>query len=218
MQSLVQQQVQTCGEAEYRELLREVTGRAVASLAAGHLQGQEADPPGRHRPGTRRPATATTAAATGIGIAVGVGAGVGVGPGEITALLTPPTPGAEQALFAAADRVRQMAVGDAVNLRAIIEFSNHCERGCWYCGLRRFNRRLPRYRMTVDEVVEAARSAIALGFRTVVLQSGEDSWYDEQTLCSMIRRIKSIPLPSSDRVAITLSLGERPRAEYAAFR
>lgn len=137
---------------------------------------------------------------------------------EAMTLLTPPTPAAEQALFAAADRVRRLAVGDAVHLRAIIEFSNHCERGCWYCGLRRFNRKLPRYRMTVDEVVEAAQAAVALGFRTVVLQSGEDSWYDEQTLCSMIRRIKAIPLPSSDRVAITLSLGERPRAEYAAFR
>ncbi|MBE3576208.1 MAG: [FeFe] hydrogenase H-cluster radical SAM maturase HydE [Limnochordales bacterium] len=138
---------------------------------------------------------------------------------EVVALLTPPTPAAEKALFAAADRVRRAAVGDAVHLRAIIEFSNHCERSCWYCGLRRFNRKLPRYRMTVDEVVEAARAAIALGFRTVVLQSGEDSWYDERTICTIIRRIKAISLPSSSgTVAITLSLGERPRAEYAAFR
>lgn len=139
---------------------------------------------------------------------------------ELVTLLTPPTATAEQVLFVAADQVRRKAVGDAVHLRAIIEFSNHCERGCWYCGLRRFNHKLPRYRMTVDEVVEAAEAAVAMGFRTVVLQSGEDSWYDERTICTIIRRIKAIPTPTSipGQVAVTLSLGERPRAEYAAFR
>lgn len=199
-------QVQTSviEEAAYRDLLHDITERAFALLArvsAPQPEAAERQPAGGVRP--RSGQQATTVAASQY---------------EVIALLTPPTPAAERALFAAADRVRRAAVGDAVHLRAIIEFSNHCERSCWYCGLRRFNRKLPRYRMTVNEVVETARAAIALGFRTVVLQSGEDSWYDERTICTMVRRIKAIPLSSPDGVAITLSLGERPRAEYAAFR
>ncbi|HHV55890.1 MAG TPA: [FeFe] hydrogenase H-cluster radical SAM maturase HydE [Firmicutes bacterium] len=195
--------MQVSDECEYCELLHDITGRAAALLTGVGLGEKGSRRTGRVRTSDGFAATAIAA-----------------DPEEIASLLTPPTLAAERALFATANRVRRAAVGDAVHLRAIIEFSNHCERSCWYCGLRRFNRKLPRYRMTVDEVVEAARAAIALGFRTVVLQSGEDSWYDERTICTMVRRIKGIPTPSSPagQVAITLSLGERPRAEYAAFR
>ncbi|MDH4178902.1 MAG: [FeFe] hydrogenase H-cluster radical SAM maturase HydE, partial [Armatimonadota bacterium] len=80
-------------------------------------------------------------------------------------------------LFAAADLVRARTVGDEVHLRGLIEFSNHCRRNCLYCGLRRENRSLNRYRMVPDEIVECSIRAAELGYRTVVLQSGEDAWY-----------------------------------------
>jgi len=78
------------------------------------------------------------------------------------------------ALLRAADRVRAGYLGEKVHLRAIIEFSNYCVKNCLYCGLRRDNRFLVRYRMTPDEILAAARQARAEGYRTIVLQAGED--------------------------------------------
>ena len=79
-------------------------------------------------------------------------------------------------IYEAADRVRAENVGDIVHLRAIIEFSNICKRQCIYCGLNRDNKELPRFRMTPEEIVETARAAVEAGYRTIVLQSGEDPW------------------------------------------
>ncbi|MEG6615477.1 [FeFe] hydrogenase H-cluster radical SAM maturase HydE [Peptococcaceae bacterium 1198_IL3148] len=123
-------------------------------------------------------------------------------------------PGEEQQrLFDLADQVRKEHHGDYVHLRGIIEFSNHCRNDCFYCGLRRSNKDINRYRMTVEQVLEAANEAVALGFKTIVLQSGEDLWYDINSLCEMVRQIKA-----KDDVAITLSVGERSAAEYYQLR
>ena len=116
-------------------------------------------------------------------------------------------------LFAAADQVRARAVGDEVHLRGLIEFSNHCRRNCLYCGLRRENRSLNRYRMLPDEIVECSIQASESGYRTVVLQSGEDSWFEAEMLAEVIREIKR-----RARVAVTLSIGERPEGEYRLLR
>lgn len=116
-------------------------------------------------------------------------------------------------LHSAAERTALRVFGDEVHLRAVIEFSNHCTRNCLYCGLRAGNKSLARYRMSEDEVLEAAGQAVSLGYRTVVLQSGEDPWYTADRLCSIVRRIKA-----SHDVAVTLCVGERPKEEYAAFR
>lgn len=118
----------------------------------------------------------------------------------------------QEALWKAADKVRRRVVGDTVHLRGLIEFSNHCERNCLYCGLRRDNHGLERYRMTPEQVVDAARHAAELGYKTIVLQSGEDSWYDADKVASMVRQIKVLD------VAVTLSLGERPKEELALWR
>lgn len=115
-------------------------------------------------------------------------------------------------LFAAADSVRRQHMGDEVHLRGIIEFSNYCERNCRYCGLRQGNQGLGRYRMTEDEIVTVASDASALGYRTVVLQSGEDSYYDADRIASIVQRIKKLGL------AVTLSCGERPYEEYELWR
>lgn len=115
-------------------------------------------------------------------------------------------------LFAAADRVRKNDVGNEVYLRGRINFSNFCERNCIYCGLRKANEKLERYRISEDEILETARKIKAAGIATVVLQSGEDSYYTAKRICEMVHAVKK----ETDLV-ITLSLGERPPEDYRAF-
>ena len=112
-------------------------------------------------------------------------------------------------LYRLADQVRQKYVGEEIHLRGLIEFSNYCRKNCRYCGIRRDNRQLTRYRMTIDEICETVREAASAGYRTVVLQSGEDLYYTVERLVEMLHRIKK----EAD-VAVTLSLGERSREEY----
>ena len=128
---------------------------------------------------------------------------------ELVAWLSAPDP---DALFKTADAVRKQFVGDAVYLRGLIEFSNYCKNDCMYCGIRRSNTKEARYRMTPDEIVQTAAQAVAYGYKTVVLQSGEDLWFDADKMADIIRRIKQLG------AAITLSLGEKTREEYAAYR
>ncbi len=128
---------------------------------------------------------------------------------EICALLRTTDP---QPLFQTADQVRKKYVGNGVYLRGLIEFSSYCKNDCMYCGLRRSNRRAQRYRLTPEQIVDTARQAAELGYKTVVLQSGEDAWFSTDTLCPIIREIKKLD------VAITLSMGEKTREAYAAYR
>lgn len=116
-------------------------------------------------------------------------------------------------LFAAADRVRKTQAGDEIFLRGIIEFSNTCERNCLYCGLRRSNTRLSRYRMSEDEILATAEEIRKSRIPTVVLQSGEDSFYNTESICHLIERIRR----ETDLV-ITLSIGERNYADYKSFQ
>lgn len=115
-------------------------------------------------------------------------------------------------LYRRADDVRREAVGDAVHLRGLIEFSNICRNDCLYCGIRRGNRQVQRYRMTDEELVETAKRATALGFQTIVLQSGEDMHFDQARMCHIIEQIKRLD------VALTLSVGERDYGDFKAFR
>ena len=115
-------------------------------------------------------------------------------------------------LYRRANDVRREAVGDAVHLRGLIEFSNICRNDCLYCGIRRGNRQVQRYRMTDEELVETAKRAAALGFQTIVLQSGEDMHFDQARMCHIIEQIKRLD------VALTLSVGERDYEDFKAFR
>jgi biotin synthase len=118
-----------------------------------------------------------------------------------------------QSLFALADKVRAGHVGDAVHLRGLIEISNHCTRQCMYCGLRRGNRALPRYRMTLEEIQECVRLAVRLGYGTVVMQAGEDEALTAEWVAEIVEWIKrETPL------AVTLSLGERREDELKLWR
>jgi biotin synthase len=108
--------------------------------------------------------------------------------------------------------MRRRYVGDQVHLRGIIEFSNHCVKNCLYCGLRRGNKALERYRMTPDEIVEAAREGVRAGIRTIVLQSGEDAFFSAAILADIVTRLKELD------VAVTLSVGDRPKRDYRILR
>ncbi len=119
----------------------------------------------------------------------------------------------EAQLFASADKVRVTQVGEDVHLRALIEFSNHCWRNCRYCGLRRQHQELARYRMTPEDIVGTAGEAVGLGYRTIVLQSGEDPYYTADLLSEVVRKIKK-----KHEVAVTLSIGERPEEDYRELR
>ena len=115
-------------------------------------------------------------------------------------------------LYKYSDRVRQENVGDGVHLRGLIEFSNICKCSCKYCGLRSPNNRADRYRLEPDDIIKYAQNGVELGYKTVVLQSGEDNYYDTDKLCHIISEIKK------NDIAITLSIGERTREEYQAFK
>jgi biotin synthase len=109
-----------------------------------------------------------------------------------------------------ANSLRQRYQGNSCCIHAIIEFSNYCSSDCAYCGLRADNKGLARYRMPVDEIVKTASWAVnELKFKAVVLQSGEDSWYDEEKLAEVVGRI----LRNSPALII-LSIGERPLSLY----
>lgn len=115
-------------------------------------------------------------------------------------------------LFKTADEVREKYVGNEVHLRGLIEFSNICKCNCKYCGLRKDNPELERYRLSIEEAYDFARKAKEYGYKTVVLQSGEDSYYSVERLVKLLQDIKKLDL------AITLSIGERPFEEYQAFK
>lgn len=112
-------------------------------------------------------------------------------------------------LYDHANQYRKKYVGNEVHMRGLIEFSNYCRRNCTYCGIRRDNSNIPRYRMEASEIISTASQARQLGYWTVVLQSGEDAYYTVDMLEEIIRSIKR-----DNDIAITLSIGERPRQEY----
>lgn len=115
-------------------------------------------------------------------------------------------------LYKAADEVRQNTLGDAVHLRGLIEFTNICKRNCLYCGLRRDNKNLKRYRLSEEEILDFAEKAVGYGYKTIVLQGGEDDYFTTEKIVSIIKKIKNLG------VALTLSIGERSFEDYKAFK
>jgi biotin synthase len=116
-------------------------------------------------------------------------------------------------LYQWANEVRRERVGDAVHLRGLIEVSSHCVRQCMYCGLRRGNHDLPRYRMTREEILDCVRLAEKLGYGTVVMQAGEDDALTGEWIAEIVRWIKR-----ETTLAVTLSLGERQPDELQLWR
>ncbi len=115
-------------------------------------------------------------------------------------------------LFRKADEVRKEYKGDFVHLRGLIEFTNICRCNCFYCGLRAENKELERYRLSEDEILNCVKNAVNMGYKTVVLQGGEDKYYTRDKICNLIEKIKNYD------VAVTLSIGERSFEDYKAFK
>lgn len=116
-------------------------------------------------------------------------------------------------LLQAGDAVRRANCGDAVQIRALVEFSNVCARHCNYCGIRASNTHIERYRMPPDEIVELAGELNEKGLKTIVLQSGEDPHYTGEMIADIVRRIKS-----RMDTAITLCVGERSDEDYRLWK
>lgn len=116
-------------------------------------------------------------------------------------------------LWQLADKTRKNNVGNAVHLRGLIEVSNHCVRKCNYCGLNAERKDLTRYRMTAEEIFDCAKQAVEFGYGTVVLQAGEDYGITQNWLSEIVRQIKE-----QTPLAVTLSMGERPVDDIAAWR
>ena len=96
----------------------------------------------------------------------------------------------DEALRTAADEVRRENYGDMVYLRGLIEISSYCKRNCLYCGLRAENRNAERYRLSKEEILSCCEEGYGLGYRTFVLQGGEDSYYTDEMICDIVRSIK----------------------------
>lgn len=119
----------------------------------------------------------------------------------------------DEALRQAADEVRRARYGDAVFLRGLIEFTSFCKNNCLYCGLRAGNRNAERYRLSKDEILACCAEGYALGYRTFVLQGGEDPCYTDDMICDIVRSIRA----RYPDCAITLSIGEKPRRSYERY-
>lgn len=129
---------------------------------------------------------------------------------ELTKLISDNFNEPSQELFDCADSLRKKYYGDKVYLRGLIEFSNYCNKNCLYCGIGSSNKDVSRYRLSVEEILSCAKLGYNLGFRTFVLQGGEDSFFTDDIFIEIITKIKN----TYEDVAITLSLGERDYNSY----
>lgn len=116
-------------------------------------------------------------------------------------------------VFQKARTVREPYYGHRVFIRGLIEFTNICRNDCYYCGIRCSNRQVNRYRLTQEEILECCRQGYALGFRTFVLQGGEDPWFTDERIVELVHCIKQ----QHPDCAVTLSIGEKSAESYRKF-
>ncbi len=115
-----------------------------------------------------------------------------------------------------AERARETAqsiYGNRIYIRGLIEFTNYCKNDCLYCGIRRSNRNAERYRLCEEQIVSCCATGYELGFRTFVLQGGEDACYTDERICALVAQIKK----EYPDCAVTLSIGEKSRESYQAY-
>ena len=133
---------------------------------------------------------------------------------EYEALINAQTPKIAEQLASLARFEQEKIYGKSVFIRGLIEISNICKNDCYYCGIRASNRVCERYRLTAEQILDCCSSGYQLGFRTFVLQGGEDGYFTDEMLCDLIKRIKGL----HPDCAVTLSLGERSHESYAKLR
>ena len=113
-----------------------------------------------------------------------------------------------------ADRIRREYYGDKVFTRGLIEYTNYCRNDCYYCGIRKSNANAVRYRLSKEEIMDCCTNGYELGFRTFVLQGGEDPYFTDERMVEIIRGIKEV----YPECALTLSIGEKSYESYRKFR
>lgn len=133
--------------------------------------------------------------------------------GELKEILERYNETQEAELFLKADRVRRLYYGDEVFVRGLIEFTNYCKNNCYYCGIRRDNMKADRYRLSKKEILACCREGYGLGFRTFVLQGGEDPYFTDARICEIVSDIRT----DYPDCAVTLSIGEKSRESYLAY-
>lgn len=116
-------------------------------------------------------------------------------------------------LCAAADKVRRKHYGNKVYIRGLIEFTNYCKNDCYYCGIRRSNSNANRYRLSKEQILSCCEEGYTLGYRTFVLQGGEDPYFSDDIICDIVSSIRSRFLDC----AITLSIGEKSYESYKRY-
>ncbi len=119
----------------------------------------------------------------------------------------------DAALCEAADEVRRSIYGDKVYVRGLIEFTNYCKNNCYYCGIRAGNTHAERYRLSKEEILSCCDEGYGLGFRTFVLQGGEDPYFTDERICEIVSEIHA----RYPDCVITLSIGEKSRESYQAY-
>ena len=130
---------------------------------------------------------------------------------EFRTLLT--TDKYDATLIKSSDEIRQAVYGKDVYIRGLIEFTNYCKNNCYYCGIRCDNKNAQRYRLGKEEIMACCREGYTLGFRTFVLQGGDDPYFTDERMCDIVGAIRS-EFPDC---AITLSIGERSYESYLAY-
>lgn len=113
-----------------------------------------------------------------------------------------------------ANQLRIKQFGNKIFIRGLVEFTNYCKNDCLYCGIRRSNTSAVRYRLTTDQILDCMEQGYAAGFRTLVLQGGEDSFFTDDRMCAIVSAVKE----RHPDIAVTLSLGERSRESYRRLR
>lgn len=128
----------------------------------------------------------------------------------LTALIEDDDPQTADILAKEADACRKKYYGNKVYIRGLIEFTNYCRNDCYYCGIRRSQSSVSRYRLTADDILSCCETGYDLGFRTFVLQGGEDPWWNDDRLAALVEAIRK----KYPDCAITLSAGEKSRGSY----
>ena len=132
---------------------------------------------------------------------------------ELEELLTTTDQELIEELYRRARKTAGKYYGKEIYLRGLIEFTNYCKNNCYYCGIRCGNEKAQRYRLTMDQILSCCESGWELGFRTFVLQGGEDPYYTDERICTIIKEIKK----RYPDCAVTLSIGEKEWASYQAY-
>lgn len=132
---------------------------------------------------------------------------------ELLELITTDAAETNQLLATKADALRQQYYGKKVYIRGLIEFTNYCKNNCYYCGIRAGNKEAQRYRLSKEQLLDCCAEGYKLGFRTFVLQGGEDPYFTDERVCGIVAAIRA----QHPDCAITLSIGEKERASYQAY-